>query len=819
MSQEIGVAHVTVMPSARGFGKAVEGEVDSGLGGATKKADGRLKTLAKNTAKWGAVAVAAVGASIAGLAIKGGIDRALNIEDAQAKLKGLGHDTQSVDQIMTDALASVRGTAYGLDSAATTAASAVASGIKPGKELEGYLRLTADAATIAGVSMEEMGSIINKTTAKGRVGMDDLNRLTERGIPILQFLADEYGVTAEEMSKMVSAGEVDSERFRKALEENVGGAALASGDTTRGAFANMGAALSRLGLSVVQPFVDNAKGLFGELTTIIDGLNDRIAPFAEKFSEWFGGKMSDSLEGFGDRFLAALDSMTSGLANFSFGDMLTGLTSAIQSGVLSAANWLADGGIQTLVDGFISGREKLFGAVVDMVPGIMDALLTLIPALGDLAVQVVTAIAALAPEIASTLVTMIPALLDTAIVVFLAIVDALVATVPVLIETLVGVLPGLIETLVGMVPQLLLAGIGLFLALVDAVVEVLPGLIETLLGMLPGLIETLLGMVPVLLEAATTLFLALVDALMLMLPDLLDTLLNDVLPTVLATLIEMAPELQAAGLELFVALVEALTEMLPMLIDMLLGTVFPTLAQTLIDLVPELISTGITLFLALVDALMDIVPDLLVAVGSVIASLLAALLENAPKMLAGAFDLFMNVLDGFEDVWPDIWDWVKSIPGKLLDGLGDLGSMLWDAGAKIINGLWEGLQSGFDTIKDGLKDLTSKLPDWKGPAQRDANLLTGAGQLVMGGFLDGLQDGEGTIKRYLTGLTGELGMTASMSVSAAGVGAGPGPLSRDDLLSFAREIVAAFREDGDGRTGAALARLSSHSQTLTRMGW
>lgn len=55
-----------------------------------------------------------------------------------------------------------------LDAAATTAAAAVASGIKPGQELEKYLRLTADAATIAGVSMEEMGSIINKVQAKGK---------------------------------------------------------------------------------------------------------------------------------------------------------------------------------------------------------------------------------------------------------------------------------------------------------------------------------------------------------------------------------------------------------------------------------------------------------------------------------------------------------------------------------------------------------------------------------------------------------------------------------------------------------------------------
>src|SRR5690606_36635465 len=102
------------------------------------------------------VGVGAVATTVAGLAVKGGISRALNIEDAQAKLRGLGHDTKSVERIMENSLASVKGTAFGLDAAATTAAAAVASGIQPGKELERYLRLTADAATIAGVWMEEM---------------------------------------------------------------------------------------------------------------------------------------------------------------------------------------------------------------------------------------------------------------------------------------------------------------------------------------------------------------------------------------------------------------------------------------------------------------------------------------------------------------------------------------------------------------------------------------------------------------------------------------------------------------------------------------
>ncbi|MDP1097765.1 hypothetical protein Q6288_27150, partial [Klebsiella quasipneumoniae] len=90
-----------------------------------------------------------------------GMARVVAIDDAKGKLAGLGHTAEGVTTIMDSALASVKGTAFGLGDAAGIAASAVAAGIKPGEELTKYLTLTGDAATIAGSSLEEMGSIFN----------------------------------------------------------------------------------------------------------------------------------------------------------------------------------------------------------------------------------------------------------------------------------------------------------------------------------------------------------------------------------------------------------------------------------------------------------------------------------------------------------------------------------------------------------------------------------------------------------------------------------------------------------------------------------
>src|SRR5699024_12863086 len=99
----------------------------------------------------------AAGGALAGSITKG-LGRLTGIENAQAKLAGLGNDAKSVDSIMDNALASVTGTSFGRGEAATTAAGAVASGIEPGQELEGVLKSVANSAAATGTDVAELGS-------------------------------------------------------------------------------------------------------------------------------------------------------------------------------------------------------------------------------------------------------------------------------------------------------------------------------------------------------------------------------------------------------------------------------------------------------------------------------------------------------------------------------------------------------------------------------------------------------------------------------------------------------------------------------------
>ena len=198
--------------------------------------------LASAASKLGAgLTVAAAGGAV----FTKGMARLTAIDSAEAKLKGLGHDAEGITEIMANASQAVMGTAFGLGEAASTAATAVAAGIKPGEDLAHTLTTIADTAAIAGSGMGEMGMIFNSVAARGKLQGDDMLQLLGRGIPVLSLLADQLGLTSAEVSKMVSDGKIDFETFQAAMETGMGGAAKAMGDTFEGAMKNTGAAVGR----------------------------------------------------------------------------------------------------------------------------------------------------------------------------------------------------------------------------------------------------------------------------------------------------------------------------------------------------------------------------------------------------------------------------------------------------------------------------------------------------------------------------------------------------------------------------------------------
>ena len=264
-------------------------QIEDAIPPAGQTAGRKTSSMLSTALKAGAVATGAVVAGVLGTALVKGFQRLNAIDQATNKLEGLGYSAAQVQQVMDNALASVKGTAFGLDEAATLASQAVASGIKPGKQLERQLTLIADTATIAGTSMGDLSDVFGDMYAQGNVTGETIARLRDRGVPALQILADSMGVSQAAMGEMVKNGEVSISEFTVAFEEKFGGAALKGGETFMGGLKNVGAALSRFGASVLGPVFEALPDLMGNVTDAIDG----VTPAAAGFGEALKGLMDD----------------------------------------------------------------------------------------------------------------------------------------------------------------------------------------------------------------------------------------------------------------------------------------------------------------------------------------------------------------------------------------------------------------------------------------------------------------------------------------------------------------------------------------------
>lgn len=283
---ELARAYVEIIPVTKGISKKTMDEVfpsTADAEGSAKRSGAAFSSKLGSVLKKSAIGVGVAAGGLLATSLVKGFGRLSAIENAEAKLRGLGNSASDVSAIMDNALASVRGTAFGMDEAATTAASAVAAGIKPGKELESYLSLVGDAATIAGTSMSDMGSIFNKVATSGKVQGDVFAQLGDKGIPIVALLSEKLGVSAEEVYKLGREGKITSADFLDAMS-SMSGAALEGGNTTSGAFKNMGAALGRFGAALLSGVFPLIGPFFGTITGVIDEATAAIGPMIERIT-------------------------------------------------------------------------------------------------------------------------------------------------------------------------------------------------------------------------------------------------------------------------------------------------------------------------------------------------------------------------------------------------------------------------------------------------------------------------------------------------------------------------------------------------------
>lgn len=251
-------------------------------------------------------AIGAVGAQTLG----GGLNRALDLNAAQAKLSAFGYDAKEVESIVDSVKSTVSGTRFTTPEALTTTTQLLAAGIKPGEELEKILQNTVKLADMGGVEFGDFGSIVAKAYAGGTIYAEDLNQIMDKGIGISSYLAQTMGVSTDEVKKLASEGAIGFEDLMTAVEAVEFDSAILASKDARLAFGNLRAALSSIGEKLWLPITDRAAEFFLNIRnginafasnpafmTMMQKINDGTASivekaieFSKKFEEFMGSE-------------------------------------------------------------------------------------------------------------------------------------------------------------------------------------------------------------------------------------------------------------------------------------------------------------------------------------------------------------------------------------------------------------------------------------------------------------------------------------------------------------------------------------------------
>ena len=257
------------------------------------------------------------------------------------------------------------------------------------------LKLLGDVAAGAGVPLADLGQIYGKTLSKGKAQTEELNQLSERGVPIMQALVDlaaKYGniISKEDVYDAAEKGTITFETMKKALTLLVSEGGIFEGQMEK---------QSQTLFGLASTLKDN---VFNALVKVGDKLVDvfQVKEGMRKLIEWIGDATKRFVE-FADtnpeltRFLFIFAGVVAvagpvlialGLAVVAAGGLVTafgtlaGAVAALLSpfGLLAAGAALAAYLIYLNWDGIVEWMQKLWRGISDALD--IDDLVTRIKA-------------------------------------------------------------------------------------------------------------------------------------------------------------------------------------------------------------------------------------------------------------------------------------------------------------------------------------------------------------------------------------------------------------------------------------------------------
>ena len=331
-------AYVQIVPSARGFGRALDGQIGPDLDASGRLGGQRLGSSLSSgfgaavgsLAKTGAVALAAVGV----MGAKAGIETAAGMEQARISfttMLGSGQKAESFLKQLADFAAK---TPFEFPELQTAAKSLVSAGFSADKVIP-IMRTLGDVTSGMGTGSEGVKRAtvaLQQMSAAGKITGEDLNQLRDAGVPVFDLLAAATGKSKEAIADLAAKGKLGKKEMEQLFD------ALGSGK-----------GLERFN-GLMEKQSQSLSGLWSTFTDTLNvGLGQAIEPLIPLLKDGLGGAI---------QFLAEW-------------------LPKVGTGIQSAVTWFQSLGSST------AGASSSFSGIVAAVRGFIDVALPIVQQFTD----------------------------------------------------------------------------------------------------------------------------------------------------------------------------------------------------------------------------------------------------------------------------------------------------------------------------------------------------------------------------------------------------------------------------------------------------
>lgn len=662
--------------------------------------------------------VLALGAGFLSLRTASGViskafDRVNTVDTATKSLSTLMNSTKDASKVMTDLQNAIEGTPIALNDVSMGVKRMVAAGMDAEK-VDKVFRAIADAAYGVGnadQSIEPLVTAFSQMQSSSQLYLEDLNQMTDQGVPALKILANAAGLTADAMKKQISDGAVDSqwaiEQLTKGIEEGsdglagytaaMAGLAKTANDTLGGSSRNLMTSFVTTTTKAMEPFkqvmIDAMQQAtvrvkeFRDATIGSEAVQAKLAKTAESLGKAinfaFDGKGVDALRELGNMFNITADRVDKLKVALTTIGGLTAITSMLPMfSKLSSGISLSLGPISKATSGFTNMGTAAASAIGSFtgVKSSMDGISGVLSNLGSNSEGVFSRMANLGATAFSTLGIAAQGALST----FGGFSSGIIGVLGGASQALFGFV-GLATSLLGpaVLGGVILAGLGLvnqnFGKQIDKIIETAttkgPEIIE-------GLAKTLNDKLPTLIQSGGNLGKALLDGIITVLPSAL-TGLGSVLTTLLSGFVAESPKLIEGVIGIINELGTALANYGPNLIGMGMQLIV-NLAQGIAEGLPTFMANIFTLIGGIQGKVTEMIPKLAEVGTLIIATLAQAFVEGFPTLITNAANMLTTLADSFVQYMPIIVDSFSVILDSLIASLNANGGSIVDSVVSIL---------------------------------------------------------------------------------------------------------------------------------------